>query len=163
MPDLIVITYDSETRAEEVRAELLKMAGEYLVDIEDAAVAIHKQNGKVKLRQMHTLTTVGALGGGFWGLLIGLIAVHPLLGLVVGASAGAAAGALSDVGINDSFMKELAETLTVGTSALFVLSSKLTSERVLERLKGSGGHVLQTSLSHDDEEKLKAALGDRGI
>ena len=160
MPDLIVIAYDTEHRAAEVRAELLKMAGEYLVDIEDAAVAIHKEDGKVKLRQMHTLTAAGALGGGFWGLLIGLIAVHPLLGLAVGAGAGAAAGALSDVGVHDDFMRELAERLRPGSSALFVLSSKMTSERVLERLKGSGGHVMQTALSHEDEDKLRKALAE---
>ena len=162
MPDLIVIAYNTEERAEEVRAELLKMAGEYLVDIEDAAVAIHKDSGKVKLRQMHTLTAAGAIGGGFWGLLIGLIAVHPLLGLAVGAGAGAAAGALSDVGIHDAFMKELAQKLTPGSSALFVLSSKMTSERVLERLRGSGGHVMQTSLSHEDEEKLRQTISGKG-
>ena len=158
MGDLVVIAYDTETRAEEVRAELLKMVGEYLVDIEDAAVAIHKENGKVKLRQMHPLTAAGAIGGGFWGLLIGLILVHPLLGFVVGSGAGAVAGALSDIGVNDRFMKELAGKLTPGTSALFVLSTRMTSERVLERLKGSGGHVMQTSLSHDDEEKLRKAI-----
>lgn len=160
MADLVVIAYDSEQRAAEVRAELLKMAGEYLVDIEDAAIAVHKQDGKVKLQQIHDLTAAGAIGGSFWGVLIGLLVLHPLLGLVVGAGAGAAAGALSDVGINDNFMKELGAKLTPGTSALFVLSSKMTSDRVLERLKGSGGHVMQTSLSHEDEDRLRKAIGD---
>ncbi|MEZ0576778.1 DUF1269 domain-containing protein [Halodesulfovibrio aestuarii] len=160
MADLVVIAYDTEQRASEVRAELLKMAGEYLVEIEDAVIAIHKQDGKVKLRQMHALTAAGAVGGGFWGVFIGLLFLHPLLGLVAGASAGAAAGAMSDVGINDNFMKELAEKLTKGTSALFVLCSNMTSERVLERLKGSGGHLMQTSLSHEDEERLRKVIGD---
>jgi uncharacterized membrane protein len=79
---------------------------------------------------------------------------------VVGAGAGAAAGALRDVGISDNFMKEIACKLTSGTSALFVLSSKMTSARVLERLKGSGGHVMQTSLSHEDEDRLRKAITD---
>ena len=89
--------------------------------IADAVVVEKKQNGKVKLHQMYNLTASGAVGGGFWGVLIGLIFMNPLLGLVVGAGAGAVAGALSDVGINDDFMKQLAEKLTPGTSALFVL------------------------------------------
>ena len=77
---------------------------------------------------MYNLTASGAVGGGFWGVLIGLIFMNPLLGLVVGAGAGAVAGALSDVGINDDFMKQLAEKLTPGTSALFVLvDSDLTT------------------------------------
>jgi uncharacterized membrane protein len=62
------------------------------------------------------------------------------------------------VGINDNFMKELASHLNPGSSALFVLVSKATPDKVLEELKGSGGQVLKTSLSHDEEEKLQAAL-----
>ena len=84
--------------------------------------------------------------------------MNPLLGLVVGAGAGAVAGALSDVGINDDFMKQLAEKLTPGTSALFVLVDSDLTDKVLDALRGTGGTVLQYSLSHEDEAKLQAAL-----
>jgi uncharacterized membrane protein len=60
------------------------------------------------------------------------------------------------LGINDNFMKELASHLNPGSSALFVLVT--TPDKVLEELMGSGGKVLKTSLSRDDEEKLQAAL-----
>ena len=76
----------------------------------------------------------------------------------MGAAAGAASGALADVGINDNFMKELAGNMSPGTSALFVLVRKATVDKVLDELLGSGGKVLKTSLSHDDEAKLQAAL-----
>jgi uncharacterized membrane protein len=66
--------------------------------------------------------------------------------------------ALSDVGINNQFMKELAENLTPNSSALFVLVRKANPERVLEELKGTGGKILKTSLSHEDGGKLQAAL-----
>ena len=111
MRKLIAVTYDTEFKAEEVRLQFLKMQKSYLVSLEDAVVVEKKQNGKVKLHQMYNLTASGAVGGGFWGVLIGLIFMNPLLGLVVGAGAGAVAGALSDVGINDDFMKQLAEKL----------------------------------------------------
>ncbi len=58
-------------------------------------------------------------------------------------------------------MKELAATLIPGSSALFVqVLRKATpdKERVLEELKGIGGKILKTSLSHEDEAKLQAAL-----
>lgn len=158
MRKLIAVTYDTEFKAEEVRLQFLKMQKSYLVSLEDAVVVEKKQNGKVKLHQMYNLTASGAVGGGFWGVLIGLIFMNPLLGLVVGAGAGAVAGALSDVGINDDFMKQLAEKLTPGTSALFVLVDSDLTDKVLDALRGTGGTVLQSSLSHEDEAKLQAAL-----
>ncbi len=158
MSTLVVIGYDDEFKAEETRLKLLKMQQEYLIDLEDAVVAVKKPDGKVKLHQIISTVKAGALGGGFWGALIGLIFLNPLLGLAAGATAGAVAGALSDVGIDDKFMKELAGTLQPGSSALFVLVRKATPDRVLEELKGTGGKILRTSLSHDDEAKLQAAL-----
>ena len=76
----------------------------------------------------------------------------------MGATAGAVSGALTDVGINDKFMKDLAGTMKPGSSVLFVLVMKSTPDKVLEEVKGTGGKILKTSLSHDDEAKLQAAL-----
>ena len=135
MRNLIVVVYDTEFKAEEVRLDFIKMQKSYLVSLEDAVIAEKKPNGKIKLHQMYNLTASGAVGGGFWGTLIGLIFMNPLLGLVVGAGAGAVAGALSDVGINDNFMKQLAEKLTPGTSALFVLVDSTLTDKVLDELR----------------------------
>ncbi|MCL5123067.1 MAG: DUF1269 domain-containing protein [Deltaproteobacteria bacterium] len=159
MSTLVVIGYDDKFKAEEVRLMLLKMQKDYLIDLEDAVVAVKDENGKVKIHQMFNLTAAGAASGGFWGTLIGLIFLNPLLGLAVGATAGAVSGALTDVGIDDKFMKELADNLTNGTSVLFVLVRKATPDKVLEELQGTGGKILKTSLSHEDEAKLQAALG----
>jgi uncharacterized membrane protein len=158
MSTLVVIAYDDPYKAEEVRLKLRKLQSEYLIDLEDAVVAVKDAGGKVKLHQAVNLTAAGAVGGGFWGTLIGLIFLNPLLGLAVGAGAGAISGALTDLGINDQFMKELAATLKDGSSALFVLVRKATPDKVLEELHGTGGKVLKTSLSHEDETKLQAAL-----
>ena len=158
MSTLVVIGYNDQFKAEEIRLKLWKMQKEYLIDLEDAVVAVKDEKGKVKLRQAYDLTSAGALSGGFWGTLIGLIFLNPLLGFAVGAPAGAVSGALTDVGIDDNFMKELAATMTPGSSTLFVLVRKSTPDKVLEELKGSGGTVLKTSLSHDDEIKLQVAL-----
>ncbi len=77
---------------------------------------------------------------------------------IVGAGAGALGGKLSDVGISDKFMKELGESLTPETSALFVLVRKATPDKVLEGLKGFKGKLIQTSLTKDKEEELRKVL-----
>ena len=158
MSTLVAIEYDDLFKAEEVRLSLMKLQKEYLIDLEDAVVAVKDQKGKVRLHQAVNLTATGALTGGFWGMLIGMIFLNPLLGMALGATAGAVSGALTDVGINDKFMKDLAENMKPGSSTLFVLVRKVTPDKVLDEIKGTGGKVLQTSLSHEDEAKLQAAL-----
>jgi uncharacterized membrane protein len=158
MSTLVVIGYDDQFKAEEVRLKLLRMQKEYLIDLEDAVVATKDQKGKVKLHQIYHLTGAGAVTGGFWGTLIGLIFLNPLLGLAVGAASGAVAGALSDVGIDDKFMKQLADTLQPGSSALFVLVRSATPDKVAAEIEGTGGKILKTSLSHEDEAKLQTVL-----
>jgi uncharacterized membrane protein len=158
MSTLVVVGYDEPFQADEVLLKLRRLQKEYLLDLEDAAVAVKDQQGKVKLHQTVDLTAAGALRGGFWGSLIGLIFLNPLLGFAVGATTGAISGALTDVGINDNFMKELAASMTPGSSTLFVLVRKATPDKVLEELKGTGGRILKTSLSNEDEAKVQAAL-----
>ena len=158
MSTLVVIGYKDLYKAEEVRLTLRKLQRDYLIELEDAVVAVKDADGKVKLNQAINLTAAGAVSGGFWGMLIGLIFLSPLLGVAIGVSAGALSGALSDVGINDQFMKELAATMTPNSSALFVLVRKATPDKVLEELKGTGGTILKASLSNEDEAKLQAAL-----
>jgi len=158
MSTLVVVGYDDPYQADEVLLKLRKLQREYLVDLEDAAVAVKDKKGKVQLHQSVNLTAAGAVRGGFWGSLIGLIFLNPLLGFAVGATAGAVSGALTDFGIDDNFMKELAATMTADSSTLFVLVRKSTPDKVLEELKGTGGRVLKTSLSNEDEAKVQAAL-----
>ena len=158
MSNLIVIGFDDESTAFSMRAELVKMQKEYLIEMEDVVVVTKDDNDKVKLHQAVNLTASGAVSGSFWGLLIGFLFLNPIAGAAVGAGAGALGGKLADIGINDEFMKDLAETFTPGTSALFVLVRKATPDKVLDGLKGFKGKVLQTSLTKDKEEELRKVL-----
>lgn len=158
MSTLVVIAYPDLLQAEEVRLKLRKLQRDYLIDLEDAVVATKDAGGKLKLHQAVNLTTAGMASGGLWGALIGLIFLNPLLGFAVGAGAGALSGKLADYGINDQFMKDLAANMTPNSSALFVLVRDSTPDKVLEEVKGTGGTILKTSLSHEDEAKLQAAL-----
>ena len=161
MADLIAVVFPSEAKAEEVRQKILDMQKDYLIDIGDAVIATKNANGRVKLNQLMNTTAAGAAGGSFWGLLVGLLFLNPLLGVAVGAASGAIAGALTDVGVDDKFMKGLgAADLKEGEAILFVLVKKVTGDKVLEAIRGSGGTVLKTSLDRSQEQKLRDALAD---
>jgi uncharacterized membrane protein len=142
MSDLIVVVFPTEAKAEEVRQKLLGMQKEYLIELDDAAIAVKDDKGRVKLNQLLNTTRTGAVSGTFWGTLIGLIFLMPLAGAALGAASGAIGGALTDVGINDKWMKDTAAAIEPGTAALFVLVRKVTGDKVLEGLKGEGGTVL---------------------
>ena len=158
MATFVVIDYESEVKAEEVRLALLKMQKEYLIDLADAVVVVRDNKGRVRLRQMYNLTAAGAVSGGFWGALIGLIFLNPLFGMAIGAAAGAVSGALRDVGIDDNFMKELGATLKPGTAALCVLVRQMTPDKVVAEIQQYGGTLIKTNLSHENEAKLREAL-----
>ena len=160
MSNLIVIGFNNEADAFEMRAALAKLQSQYLIEMEDAVVVTRDAKGKVQLHQAMNLTAAGAASGGFWGMLIGMLFLNPLAGFAIGAGSGALSGKLADIGINDPFMKELGATLTEGTSALFVLVRKSTPDKVLEALKpfAGKGRVLQTSLTKDKDEELRAFM-----
>jgi uncharacterized membrane protein len=158
MSTLIAIVYPSEQKAEEVRTLLFDLSKRYLIKLGDIVIATRDENGRVKLNQLFNTTVSGAAGGSFWGLLIGVLFLNPLLGAVVGAAGGAIGGALSDVGINDKFMKELGSALKPGDAALFTLVQDMTADKVLAEIKPHGGTVLHTSLDESREKVLRDAL-----
>ena len=160
MSTLVAVVFNDESTAFEVRAALVKMQQQYLVDMEDAVVVTRDPNGKANLHQAVSLTAAGAVTGGFWGMLIGLLFLNPLLGAALGAGAGALSGKFRDIGVDDKMMKQVGESLKPNTSALFVLLRKVTADKVLDGLKPftGKGKVYQSSLSKDDEKALRDVL-----
>jgi uncharacterized membrane protein len=158
MSDLLVIAYPTEARAEEVRNRLLGMQKEYLIELGDAVVAVKQPNGHVKLNQLFSPVAAGAASGALWGALLGLILLSPLLGAALGAAGGALGGRLSDVGINDQFMRDVAKSLDSGHAALFLLIRKMTADKVMAELQGTGGTIMRSSFDETKEDALRAAL-----
>ncbi len=158
MSDLVVIAFPSEEKAEEVRRKVLDLQKEYLIELGDAVIAVKQEGGHVKLNQLVNTTATGALSGGFWGLLIGTLFLVPVVGAAIGAASGALGGALTDVGIEDQFMRDVAQALAPGNAALFLLIRKMTTDKVIEDLKGVGGTVMRTSFDHTKEQALRDAL-----
>jgi uncharacterized membrane protein len=160
MSTLVAIAYPDRATADRVRAELVKATKEHLVQLDDAVVVEHESGGKIKLHQAMSPAGAGASGGAVWGGLIGLLFLAPLVGVAIGAASGALAGKMSDVGVDDKFMKQLGEKLQPGTAALIALGTSDARDKLIERVKPYGGELIQTSLSSDEEQHLRAALGE---
>jgi uncharacterized membrane protein len=166
MSELIVVAFDGPNKADEVLGELRTLQRNYLVDLEDAVVAVRRPDGKIQLKQSVDLVGTSAASGGIWGALwgtlVGVLFLNPLVGFavgtMVGAGTGALAGALADYGIDDNFIRELAKTLNPNSSAIFALVRKMQPEKVLTELSRFHGRVLRTSLSPEQEARLQEAL-----
>lgn len=160
MSELVALAFETEDGAERMRDRLVQLQREHLITLTDAAVLKRGLDGKVKVKQASNLVGAGALGGGFWGMLIGLLFFAPWLGLAVGAVTGALAGKFSDIGVDDQFIKEVGSTIKPGHSALFLLVAEATPDRLMEEMKDfKGAKVIKTSLSREQEQKLKDAFG----
>jgi uncharacterized membrane protein len=160
MSDLIAITYADEQSGRSAFESLDQLQKMEVLTLEDAALAIKDQKGKVKVKQTLENAHSGsaAIWGGFWGLLIGLLFLAPIFWGLFGALMGGILGKTTDLGIDNKFIKEVGESLDIGGSALFMLVAKATPDKVLPELQKYGGTVYQTSLSNEDEENLKKAL-----
>ncbi len=159
MSELIVLAFEAPDGAEKALAEVASLQKQELISLSDAATVVRKPDGKVKVKQAQGLVGAGALGGAFWGMLIGLLFWMPWLGLAIGAVSGAIAGKFTDIGIDDNFIKEVGNTVEPGHSALFLMVERITEDRVLPELAKLDPTVLRTNLSAEDEAKLKAAFG----
>ena len=160
MANLVAIAYDDVGTAQRVMGSVSELVKQHALALDDAVVIERKQDGKVKLHQP-SVAGVGAAGGALWGGLIGLLFLNPLLGMAIGAGTGAAVGAMADYGVDDNFMKELGTRLEPGNAAVLVLVREATRDKVVPEVSKFGGHVIQSSLSNEQEAQLQEAL-DKG-
>jgi len=158
MSKLVVIAYADQFKAEEVRTALRKLQHDHLIDIERALVAVKDDQGEVTLLQVYKPAHEVAPHTGFWNTLVGAIVMDPVLGMSTDVRGGAIRGALEGAGVDGDFLKDLAATFQNGSSVLFVLVRHAEPEKVLAALRGTGGKVLETTLSHEEEATLQAAL-----
>jgi len=158
MNQLAAIVYDKEDTAGQVFDKLKDLQEQYLIELEDIAYVVKDENGKLHVHQGGSLAGAGAAGGAFWGLLIGMLFFAPFAGMAIGAISGGAAGAMSDYGIDDNFIRELATNSKNGSSTLFVLFRNANPDKVIPEIATYGGKVIKTSLTKDAEDKLQQAL-----
>ena len=161
MGTMTVWKFESARGAESALELLERLQKEELLQINDAAYVYWAEGRKKpKTQQLHSMTGVGALGGSFWGLLFGLIFFVPLLGMAVGAAMGALTGSMSDVGIDDDFIRKVRDNVTPGTSALFVMTSNVVADKVLDEFRSTGASLISTNLSNEQEARLREVFAE---
>ena len=158
MSQLVVFTFPTEGGAAQALSVVGDLQKQNLIELDDAATVVRGQDGKAKVKQATGLVGAGALGGAFWGMLIGLLFFMPWLGLAVGAVTGALAGKFADIGVDDKFIKEVGQKIQPGNSALFLLVRSATADKVIDALRPLNPEVLQTSLTKEQEDQLREAF-----
>jgi uncharacterized membrane protein len=130
--------------------------------VDAATVSWPADQKKPKTKQMVNTTATGALSGTFWGMLFGLIFFVPFIGAALGAAIGAISGHFADYGIDDDFINTLKSKITPGTSGLFLLGQSQAADKVAEAVKAKGitFEIVQTNLSHEQENKLRDAFAE---
>jgi uncharacterized membrane protein len=158
MAHLVVLGVDSVQDAERTFAAVNGLAEQQLLELEDAAYAWKDDSGKVRVQ--HTVGSTGAwvAGGAMWGTLIGAIALVPVAGLAVGAGAGALMRKLTEVGISEAAVEQVAEHLNEGKAAVFLLARSATVDRAIEALRPFHPTIIQSNLTKENEQELLQAL-----
>jgi uncharacterized membrane protein len=160
--DLIAIGYDEEETAGRAAEEVYRLEKDLIIEPDAVAVIVRDKEGKYKVTTNHHPVAEGVTWGMLWGVLFGLFFFVPLFGLALGGAFGALFGALEKVGVDKHFQQEVREMVRPGTSALFMVVEKMTTDKTLAALSKYGGTVLKTSLSEDAEEQLQSALRGQG-
>jgi len=156
--NIVVLAFDGRYTAKATLIDIQKMEEEGLLEIKDAIVASSGPGGDVNIEQTHSDKGKFALRGSGIGLLAGLLVGGPIGGLVGGSAVGAIVGVRKDHGIDDDFIEEMSESVKPDSSALFLMVKNTKVEETLERLRPFKAKVLNTTLSEEQEQKLKKVL-----
>jgi uncharacterized membrane protein len=158
MAELIAIGYPDETTAEDAAKEVVRLSEDLIIEPDAVAVITRDHEGEFHVHTMHNEVATGALWGVFWGLLFGVLFFIPVVGAVFGAALGALLGLVTKLGISEQFQRQVRDMLQPGTSALFMVVEKMTTDKAVAALSRFGGTVLKSSLSEAAERELQLAL-----
>lgn len=165
MSDLVVIAFHSAEEADGLLSRLDELHRDWLIELDDAVIAVRGSEDRVRLKQSITLarqTKQGVISGALLGTLIGALLLDPLAGLaagsVIGGATGALTGSLLDFGISDDFIRDVGRSLRPDSPALFLLVRRVKTEQVLKEVEGFGGRVIRSTLSRAEEARLQTAL-----
>jgi uncharacterized membrane protein len=162
MASVTVLKFGTANGAADALVKVRSLQQRHLIVLHDAAIVTWPAGAQgPETRQLVDLVKNGAVGGVFWGLLIGFIFVTPLFGMAIGAALGALGGTFRDYGIDDNFIKQVRGAVTVGTSALFLMTSDAVLDRVAKEMKDTGFEFIATNLSREQEQRLRDAFAPR--
>lgn len=156
MLDLIAIVYPTEAKAESVRQRLAELQKEYLIGLGDTVFVTRTERDEIKLEQLPNTAVPGA-GSAYGNLLIGALFLSPV-NIVTSDSASGALGAMTEAGLDDTFVEKLSSSLEDGSGALVLLVHFMTADKMLEEIEGFGGVSLKTPVDDAREQMLRDAL-----
>lgn len=158
MADLIAIGYDDMATAEQAMEEVQRLQSDLIIQADAVAAIVRDQEGKLKtVTNQHTVGA-GATWGMFWGFLFGILFFVPFFGMAFGAAMGGLMGKMAKGGIDKGFQDQVREMLKPGTSALFIVFEKMTTDKAIAALSKFGGTVLKTSMSDDTTAEIQKDL-----
>ena len=161
MSELLVVTFPARETAGQAAERLKGVQAAHGLDLTDIAVVEKDADGRVHVHHGVDKPTVGgAIGGGFLGLLLGLV-FFPLAGLAIGAAAGALIGRSLGQNVDRQLIEDVEADLTPDTSALFVVLTG-SAAALVGALQPYDGKVYQTSLDPEVESQINAALEQHG-
>lgn len=162
--ELVILGFPSKNGAKEFLADLLPLQEQHLVCVEDAALAMKDERGRVFGSAKADLAAHGLLSGSLWGTLTGALFFEPFFGLLLGGTLGLLTGSViseSERGISTKLVKSTAEkVLEPASSALFLLISKATPDKLLQKMCRHEATLISTSLSLEKERKLRKAWNE---
>jgi uncharacterized membrane protein len=157
MSELIVLTFDDTEQAGQALEALKKERSGGYLKIDDAAVIVKDETGKIEVKnKLDTGTKWGAVGGGLIGLILASV-FFPLAGLAIGAIGGALVGKSLNLGVDKKFVQDVTETLKPGMSALFVIGSG-NPDAIMAALRPFQGTIYQTTLPTEAVDELHEVL-----
>ncbi|MCZ6767323.1 MAG: DUF1269 domain-containing protein [bacterium] len=161
MATISALKFKTPGGAEEALQTIQGLARDHLIELHDAAIVTWKTGKKrPKTQQLNNLAGAGAVDGAFWGMLFGMIFFMPFVGAAFGATSGALAGSLTDIGINDEFIRKIKEQVTEGTSCLFLMIGDATEDKGVEAMKQYKFEIISTNLSLEHENALRKAFAE---
>jgi uncharacterized membrane protein len=165
MDRMLVVVFDSESKAYEGKKALLQLDGEGSITAYGYAVVAKNSDGTTSVKQGNDSGPLGTLTGTALGSLIGLLGGPA--GLAIGATAGLASGATVDLNnarISEDFVDDVTKVLLPNRVALIAEIEEDWTTPVDTRMEAIGGTVFRRTLSDVedtvDDEDIAAIKAD---
>jgi uncharacterized membrane protein len=158
--NVLAVLFDKPTRADEALLAVIHLQQEGGIQLADAVVVAKNADGNTAIRQTVDVTPGrGAISGMWLGTLVGLLFGGPIGGAVAGAAGGALYGKLVDIGLDDKWVKQMADWIDPGTSALLLLvNDPVVREEAIRELGRFEGKVITTTFPDEVRRALEEAL-----
>jgi uncharacterized membrane protein len=157
--ELMAAVYPTRDQAKTILDMLWNMHRDTTITLQDAAIATKDSDGKVKIEETDELTgKEGAFRGALVVGVVGLIYPPSLIGtMLVGGVIGGLIGKFRDTGIKNANLKEIADKLEPGKSAVIALGDGQWVAQIQGALQGYDGELIIHPISEQEAKEIYMA------